>query len=76
MAPQAPIRPRRILAAGLAGALLDTFLAFMLHAVVTHTPAEVSPHTYVLFFVIFCVPFSSPVAAPQPRSAQSSWPAV
>jgi hypothetical protein len=53
MAPQAPLRPRRILVAGLLGAVLGAFLAFMLHAVVTHTPAEVSPRTFALYFAIF-----------------------
>jgi hypothetical protein len=38
----------------LVGAVLGAFLAFMLHAVVTHTPAEVSPRTFALYFAIFC----------------------
>ena len=53
MAPQAPLKPRRILVAGLLGAVLGAVLALMLHAVVTHTPAEVSPRTFALYFAIF-----------------------
>lgn len=55
MARQAPLRTRSILLAAAIGAGLGAAIAFMLHAVVTHTPAEVSPRTYVVFFVIFCV---------------------
>ncbi|MCT0231316.1 hypothetical protein KQ306_10700 [Synechococcus sp. CS-1324] len=54
MAAQAPLRGRGILLAGLIGAGLGAFLAVMLHAVVTHTPVEVSPRTFALFFGIFC----------------------
>ena len=53
MAPQAPMRPRRILVAGVVGAVLGASLALMLHAVVTHTPVEVSPRTFALYFTIF-----------------------
>jgi len=54
MAPQAPLRGSRILLAGLIGTGLGASLAVMLHAVVTHTPVEVSPRTFALFFAIFC----------------------
>jgi hypothetical protein len=47
------MRPRRILAAGLVGAVLGALLALMLHAVVTHTPVEVSARTFALYFTIF-----------------------
>lgn len=52
-APQARLRTRSILLAAAIGAGLGAAIAFMLHAVVTHTPVEVSPRNYVIFFVIF-----------------------
>ena len=54
MAPQVPLRGSRILLAGLIGVGLGAAVAVMLHAVVTHTPAEVSPRTFALYFAIFC----------------------
>ncbi len=54
MAPQVPLRGRRILLAGMIGSGLGAAVALMLHAVVTHTPVEVSPRTFALFFSIFC----------------------
>jgi hypothetical protein len=44
---------RSILLAGLIGGALGAAVALMLHAVVTHTPAEVSPRTFALYFAIF-----------------------
>jgi hypothetical protein len=54
MAPQAPLRTRSILLAAGIGAGLGAAIAFMLYAVVTNTPAEVSARTYAIYFVIFC----------------------
>jgi uncharacterized membrane protein YadS len=55
MAPQAPpLRGSRVLLAGLIGSGLGAAVALMLHAVVTHTPVEVSPRTFALYFGIFC----------------------
>jgi uncharacterized membrane protein YadS len=54
MAPQAPLRGSPILLAGLIGVGLGAAVAVMMHAVVTHTPVEVSPRTFALFFGIFC----------------------
>ncbi|MGB5240005.1 MAG: hypothetical protein WBN80_05100 [Prochlorococcaceae cyanobacterium] len=54
MAPQVPLRGGRILLAGIIGSGLGAAVALMLHAVVTHTPVEVSPRTFALFFSIFC----------------------
>lgn len=54
MAPPAPLRGRQVLLAALIGGALGAAVALMLHAVVINTPAQVSPRTYAIFFVIFC----------------------
>lgn len=54
MPPQAPLRASRILLAGVIGSGLGAAVALMLYAVVTNTPAEVSPRTFALYFAIFC----------------------
>lgn len=54
MAPQAPLRLRRILVAGGVGMGIGAAVVVMLHAVVVHTPVEVSARTFVLYFVMFC----------------------
>ncbi len=54
MAPQVPLRGSRILLAGVIGSVVGAAVALMLYSVVTNTPAEVSPRTFALYFVIFC----------------------
>ncbi|MCP9849850.1 hypothetical protein [Cyanobium sp. Morenito 9A2] len=54
MAPPVPLRGRQVLLAALIGGALGAAMALMLKTVVSNTPAQVSPRTYLIFFVIFC----------------------